>query len=191
MRTLLLFFGLFLGFTVYAQDDDEWVTKKMLKKIRAIDYKLDMNNGDGVFIAQHRKTKKWGMFQAYSEKVIEEKIPMQYDSIDFFGFNAYLTGVWIAGKVGIYTSPWSFAEEDVRQSVDCLYDDYKIFEVGRTMNDRDGYGSYKKYFTYVAVKRDGLWAWIDWQTGELMTEFEYDLEKEKMPYPLWEQVMFR
>ncbi len=40
---------------------------------------------------------------------------------------------------------------------------------------------------YLAVKKNGLWAWIDWITGELKTEFLYDLNIEKMPYPTFEQ----
>ena len=171
----------FAFFIVNAQD----VTPKILKKINAAEYKPDKNNGDGVFVAKNIETKKWGMYQTWSEADIKEMIPPQYDSIDFFGFNAKLTGVWNNGKVGIYQSPWSFGEEDAKQTVECLYDGYKIFEVEKTVSD--GLGSYRKYFDYVAVKKDSLWAWIDWMTGELKTEFLYDLEKEKMPYPGFEQ----
>lgn len=161
------------------------VSEKVLKKINASAYKSDTNNEDGVFVAQHQQTKKWGMFQAWSEKDIKQMIPMQYDSIDFFGFNAKMTGVWNKGNVGIFLSPWSFGEENAKQTVECLYDGYKIFEVEKTAYD--SYSSYRKYFTYLAVQKDGLWAWIDWMTGELKTDFSYDLEKELMPYPDFEQ----
>jgi hypothetical protein len=181
MKVLLviLFFSICKSF--FAQD----ITKTVLNKINASEYKLDVNNEDGVFVAKNKKTNKWGMYQAWSEKEINEMIPPKYDSIDFFGFNSKLTGVWYQGKVGIYQSPWSYGEEDAKQTVDCLYDDYKIFNVERTIVD--GIGRYRKYFDYVAVKNDGLWAWIDWMTGELKSEFIYDLEKEKMPYPDFEQ----
>jgi hypothetical protein len=159
------------------------ITPTILKKINASEYKLDENNGDGVFVAKHKKTEKWGMFQAWSEKDIKEMIPMAYDSIHFFEFNAKFTGVWNRGKVGVYISPWSF--EIGKQTIACIYDDYKTFNVEKTIND--GIGRYNKYFTYLAVKKDGLWAWIDWMTGELKTEFIYDLEKEQMFYPEFEQ----
>jgi hypothetical protein len=172
---------LFLASLSYAQV----ITPAILKKINASEHKLDVNNEDGVFLAKNKKTKKWGMYQVWSVNDIKEMIPPQYDSIDFFGFNAKLTGVWNNGKVGIYQSPWSYGEEDAKQTVDCLYDDYKIFNVERTIVD--DIGRYKKYFTYLAVKKDGLWAWIEWMTSELKTEFIYDLEKEQMPYPDFEQ----
>ena len=161
------------------------ITPKILKKIQATEHKLDVNNGDGVFVAKNKKTKKWGMYQAWSEQDIKEMIPPEYDSIDFFGFNSKLTGVWNKGKVGIYPSPWSYGEEEAKQTVECLYEGYKIFNVEKTVSD--GLGSYRKYFVYVAVKKDGLWAWIDWMTGELKTDFIFDLEKEQMPYPEFEQ----
>lgn len=182
MKIIFIFiFFIFSLWKTIAQD----VTPKILKIINASEYKPDKNNGDGVFVAQHQQTKKWGMFQAWSENEIKQMIPMQYDSIDFFGFNAKMTGVWNKGKVGIFLSPWSFSEETAKQTVACLYDGYKIFEVEKTVSD--GLGSYRKYFDYVAVKKDSLWAWIDWMTGELKTDFKYDLEKEKMPYPGFEQ----
>jgi hypothetical protein len=172
---------LFIASLSYAQE----ITPDILKKINASELKLDENNGDGVFVAKNKKTNKWGMYQAWSVNEIKEMIPPQYDSIDFFGFNAKLTGVWNNGKVGIYKSPWSYGEEDAKQTVECLYDGYKIFNVEKTVYD--GLGSYRKYFDYVAVKKDGLWAWIDWMTGELKTDFIFDLEKEQMPYPDFEQ----
>jgi hypothetical protein len=145
----------------------------------------DNGNGDGVALVRHAKTAKWGMIQQLNSNNIQWLIPMKYDAIDFFEFNAKLTGVWNNGKVGIYQSPWSYGEEDAKQTVDCLYEAYKIFNVEKTVYD--GVGNYRKYFDYVAVKKDGLWAWIDWMTGELKTDFLYDLDKEQMPYPEFEQ----
>ncbi len=154
---------------------DQVEYSQMLKK-RGIDQVIhDPYNEDGVMKVRNAETGKWGMYQIWSVKEVHEKIPMQYDSLDFFGFNARMTGVWNKGKVGIYLSPWSFAEEDARQTVECLYDDYKIFDVQN------------KNTPYLAVKQKGRWAWIDWMTGELKTEFLYDLEKEQMPYPEFEQ----
>lgn len=181
MKNIVTIALLFIASFSYAQE----ITPAILKKINASEHKLDVNNEDGVFLAKNKKTKKWGMYQAWSVKDIKEMIPPQYDSIDFFGFNAKLTGLWNNGKVGIYQSPWSYGEVDAKQTVECLYEGYKIFNVEKTVYD--GLGSYRKYFDYVAVKKDGLWAWIDWMTGELKTDFIFDLEKEQMPYPDFEQ----
>lgn len=156
------------------------ITPKILKKIGASEYKMDRYNEDGVFIAKNKKTKKWGMFQAWSESDIKEMIPMAYDSIHFFQFNGLVTGVWNQGKVGLFPSPWSF--EDAMQTVECLYDGYKIYDVEKYTDS-----GYPITVVYVAVKKNGLWAWIDWKTGELKTEFEYDLTEAKMPYPHYDQ----
>lgn len=174
-----------LLFLIVSGVSGQEINPRILKKINASEYKLDKNNEDGVFLAKNKKTKKWGMYQAWSEKDIKEMIPPNYDSIEFFGFNARLTGVWNNGKVGIYISPWSYSEDRVKQTVPCLYEEYKIFNVEKII--KDGIGQYPKYFDYVAVKKNGLWAWIDWMTGELKSDFLYDLEKEKMPYPDFEQ----
>jgi len=180
LQCLLILTSSFLNST---NSISQTISAKILKNINASDYKSDEVNEDGVFIAQHAKTKKWGMFQAFSEKEITILIPMEYDSVDYFGFNAKVTGVWTKDKVGIYISPWTYGEG--KKTVECLYDDYKIFDIERTV--KDNYGSYRKYFTYVAVKQNGLWAWIDFMTGGLKTEFLYDLEKRKMPFPEFEQ----
>ena len=179
MKNIITITLVFLASHSYAQE----ITPAILKKLNASEYKLDFKNGDGVFIAKNQKTKKWGMFQAWSINDVNEMIPMSYDSIHFFNVNAKFTGVWNNGKVGIFISPWSF--ETGKQTVECLYDDYRSFNVERTIVD--DIGRYNKYFTYLAVKKDGLWAWIDWMTGELKTEFLYNLEIEQMPYPDFEQ----
>jgi hypothetical protein len=141
---------------------------------------FDWGNGDGVFKARLKRTKKWGMYQNIGNR-LQTMIPAQYDSISFFGWNGAFTSVWNNGKVGIYQSPWRFGEKEAKQTVDCLYDDYKRFNVEKVINS-NGYYS-KADVLYLAVKKGRLWAWIDWMTGELKTDFLYDIEKEKMPYP--------
>jgi hypothetical protein len=42
-------------------------------------------------------------------------------------------------------------EENAKQTVECLYNGYKIFEVEKTVSD--GIGSYRKYFDYLAVEK--------------------------------------
>ena len=149
------------------------IPKSVLKSIGASEYKPDPYNEDGVFIAKNKKTGLWGMYQYWIEPPIKTFIPMNYDSIDFFHFNGLLTGVWKANKVGIYIAN---SLSNPRETIPCIYDDYKIYSINQP---------YPK--PYLAVKKNGLWAWIDWITGELKTEFLYDLNIEKMPYPTFEQ----
>lgn len=138
------------------------ITPAILKKINASEHKLDVNNGDGVFLAKNKETKKWGMYQAWSDKDITEMIPPQYDSIDFFGFNSRFTGVWKNGKVGIYLSTWSF-NENARQTIACKYEAYKVYNFDN-----------RKY-PYLAVKKEGKWGWVDWLTGKERSYFYEEL----------------
>ena len=148
------------------------IPRKILKNINAVDYKYNGPNSDGVFKAKHKKTGKWGMFQLDpDQKSSNELIPMAYDSINAFHFNGNVTGVWNDGKVGLYSSYFSYGE-DARQTVECLYDDFRRITVWRDRQKSE----------YTAVKKDSLWAWIDWKTGELQTKFLYKTTEE-LPYP--------
>lgn len=133
--------------------------KELMKKLKADRIEMDKGNGDGVFKARNKKTKKWGMYQWMYEGVkTKELIPMEFDSVKFIPFNGSFTAVYNNGKVGFYLSAWSY--DEAKQSVACLYDDYQRYNVNNT--------------TYLAVKKNGKWAWIDWLTGEVKTEFIYD-----------------
>jgi hypothetical protein len=158
---LVMFFLIFINFC-FGQND----MKKILKKINATEYKIDFKNEDGIFVAKNNKSKKWGMFQAWSIKKINEIIPVKYDSIDFFDVNSPLTGVWLKGKVGVYLSPWTF--EKGKQSIPCLYDGYRIFI---------------KETYYLALQKEGKWAWVDWISGQLKTDFQYELSGDNLPEP--------
>jgi hypothetical protein len=156
------------------------------EKLNISDIKFDTYNEDGIVLLQNNDTKKWGMYQIWHDKKIDELIPPQYDSIKFFSFNGMFTGVYINGKVGIYTSP--FSSDDARQTVPCIYDDYKTITVYKYPKDAiPNTYSNKIEYPYLAVKKNGLWAYVDWKTGEEKTDFIYDLEKEKMPFPRFHQ----
>ena len=144
--------------------------EKLMKKLKADKIEMDKGNGDGVFKARNMNTKKWGMFQLYPSFEIKELIPMKYDSLKYFPFNGLFTAVYNNGKVGFYLSAWSYDEP--KQSVACLYDDYQRYNVNN--------------ITYLAVKKNGKWAWIDWLTGEEKTEFIYD-KKSDLRTPEFEQ----
>ncbi|MDX5320044.1 MAG: hypothetical protein LPK45_03115 [Bacteroidota bacterium] len=170
MRYTILFLALLCGtIALHAQAFPEAAIKKNLS---ADKIEMDAGNEDGVFKARHQKTKKWGMYQyTYDGVKCIELIPMQYDSLRYFPFNGAFTIVYNDGKLGCYLSYWSY-ETRAKQSVPCLYQDYQRYDVEGTV--------------YLAVKRDDAWGWVNWLTGEEMTEFIYDT-KENLPYPTYTQ----
>jgi hypothetical protein len=148
--------------------------KQMMKKLNADKIEMDKGNGDGVFKARNRKTKKWGMYQWMYEGVkTKELIPMEYDSLKYFPFNGAFTAVYNNGKVGFYLSAWSY--DDAKQTVECLYDDYQRYNINNT--------------TYLAVKKNGKWGWVDWLSGEEKSEFIYD-DKSDLPKPKYVQAYY-
>ncbi|MDB0011676.1 WG repeat-containing protein [Crocinitomicaceae bacterium] len=134
---------------------------------------FDQNNGDGALKARSKKTKKWGMYQFLDEENSTELIPMAYDSLNFYPFNGKYTAVYNNGKVGFYLSHWSY-NEDAKESVLCIYEDYKTFN-----KEEDN-------TKVLAVKKDGKWGWINWLTGEEKSEFIYD-STDDLPYPYYKQ----
>jgi hypothetical protein len=152
--------------------------KEIMKKLDARKIDMDQGNGDGVFRAQSRKTKKWGMYQwMYEGTDVKEMIPMEFDKILNFPFNGSFTAVYNNGKVGIYLCAWSYGE-NAKQTVECKYEDY-----GRINIRPDKYSSPT---TYLAMKKDGKWGYVDWLTGEEKSEFIYDTTKD-LPYPDFKQ----
>ncbi|MEP4598007.1 MAG: hypothetical protein ABJZ92_17495, partial [Cyclobacteriaceae bacterium] len=153
---------------------DSWEIETMQRVKKHLNCDLvvfDYINGDGALIARNPKTKKWGMYQATGEGDPSQMIPMEYDSIRFFPWNASFTAVYNEGKVGFYLSRWSF-DEQATLSVPCIYDDFRRFDDGRVKR--------------LACKRDGGWGWVDWLTGEEKSEFKY-ANPEDLPHPSYKQ----
>ena len=145
--------------------------KELLDKLNADKIEMDTNNEDGVFKARNKKTKKWGMYQSrYSNGSPVEIIPMKYDSISYFPVNEKYTVVYNNGKIGFYLSYFDY-EEDAKQTVACLYDDYKKFSFKYSGKNRFPPISYTE--NYLAVKKNGKWGWVDWFTGEEKSAFIY------------------
>lgn len=152
--------------------------QKIMKKLKARRVTMDEGNGDGVFRAQSKKTKKWGMYQwMYSGTKVKMLVPMEYDSLRNFPFNGAFTAVYNDGKVGIYLCEWSFSD-DAKQTVECKYEDYRRINVRQS--------EYSSPKLYLAMKKDGKWGWVDWMTGEEMSEFKYETTKD-LPFPTYEQ----
>ena len=144
---------------------------------------MDEGNGDGVFRAQDSASGKWGMFQYYGDYHYEEHgdssfvelIPIAYDSIRDFPFNGNFTMVYNNGKVGVYLAKWTY-DDQAKQTVPCIYEDYFKFIA---------YGG----DVYLSVQKNGKWGWVNWLTGEEMSDFEGD-SKEDLPYRTYTQEMW-
>ncbi len=171
---ILITISFFLISSVFAQFPE----KDIMKKINASKIKMDEGNGDGVFRAKSKKTKKWGMYQWMFEGTdVNEMIPMKYDSLRNFPFNGSFTAVYNDGKVGIYLCEWSYGK-DAKQTIICRYDDYKRIRVRRDQYDGGT--------IYLAMKKDGKWGYVDWLTGEEKSEFIYNTIDD-MPSPSFVQ----
>lgn len=151
---------------------DMFVASK--KKLKADILIFDESNGDGVFKARKKATKKWGMYQSLGENDLTTLIPAKYDSIRFFGYNSKYTAVYNKGKVGMHLSYWSY-NENTKLSVPCIYEDYKNF-------DADG-------VLKLAMKKDGKWGWVNWLTGKEESEFKYET-LDDLPYPYYKQAIW-
>jgi len=173
--TAILLLALFAISSSFAQGFPE---KEMKKKLKASKIEMDGGNGDGVFKAQSKKTKKWGIYQwMYEGTDVKEMIPMEYDKVDDFPFNGAFTTVYNDGKLGIYLCEWSYGD-DAKQTVPCEYEKIKKYTVGA-----DDYSAGQ---LYTAFMKDGKWGWVNWKTGEEKSEFIYD-ELDDLPYPKYEQ----
>jgi hypothetical protein len=157
----ILIIALFSCNVSIAQDFPE---KDIAKKLKADKIEMDAGNGDGVFKARLKKTKKWGMYQyTYSGTKVKELIPMQYDSVRYFPFNGSFAAVYNDGKVGFYLSEWSYGDQ-AKQTVPCSYGNYQRYN--------------SKGTTYLAVTKNNKWGWVDWLTGEEKSEFKYTTKKD-------------
>jgi len=145
--------------------------KESKKKLKADILIFDEGNGDGVFKARNKTSKKWGVYQSLGENDLTTLIPAKYDSIRFFGYNSKYTAVYNKGKVGMHLSYWSY-NENTKLSVPCIYEEYKNF-------DADG-------VLKLAVKKDGKWGWVNWLTGKEESEFKYET-LDDLPYPYYKQ----
>ena len=142
------------------------------KLLRVDKIDSDPNNGDGTFRARNKKTRKWGLYQwYYNGDEYQILVPAEYDSLHFIPFNGNFSIVYRGDKAGVYLSYWSYSDE-ARESIACLYDDYQRYTANGV--------------TYLAMKRDGYWGWVDWKNGKERSSFLYE-NKEDLPYPYWKQ----
>jgi hypothetical protein len=60
-------------------------------------------------------------------------------------------------------------------TVPCVYEDYKRYTA-------DGVPK-------LAMKKDGKWGWVNWLTGQPMSEFNYETPDD-LPYPHYKQRLY-
>jgi len=164
-KLLLLIFVFTNATALSAQNFPE---RQMMRKFKADTLALDGINQDGAFKLRGKRSGKWGLYQwSYKGLMTIELIPMEYDSIDFIGFNAPFTTVYQEGKHGVYLSGWSY--EDAHETVPCIYDDSQLIRQGNRL--------------YIAVKKNSKWFWVNWKTGEELSNITADSWEELPPCP--------
>ncbi len=132
---------------------------------------------DGLFFGRSKKTKKWGFFQIYGEEYddLQILVPAEYDSISNMRYNANFVAVYQSNQVGIYQTTARNQGEKPGITIPCAYEDYKITQVYSP--SFEWYGE----VPFLALKKNGKWAWVDWFTGELKTPFDFDKYEDLPP----------
>lgn len=143
----------------FEEDNDEGIKRRL----NADKVLFGYGGGDGMRLVRNRETQKWGIYQCWGEDCTEF-IPMDYDSLRSFQQNAWFTAVYNNGKVGFYLAAWSFGDQ-AKQTVPCEYDNFKIVEDTRSY----------PFVPYLAVEKGGKWAWVDWLTGALKSDYVDEL----------------
>lgn len=159
MRYLIIVSILFFNSLnlLIAQTPEE--TARLKKELNLKEIVWDSNNGDGVFLAQSKENKKWGMYQQIETgKRPKKLISMSYDSLGFFGFNGQFTVVKNEGKYGVISTPWS--GEGSRQLLRAKY------ELLKYVNNEG--------VEMLASKQDGKWGYLNYQNGDTLIPFEFD-----------------
>jgi len=165
LKIMLVLVISFLGYDGFAQNFPE---RQMLRKFKADTLALDEINQDGAFKLRGKRSGKWGLYQwLYRGLMTIELIPMEYDSIDFIGFSAPFTTVYQEGKHGVYLSGWN--DPEAHETVPCIYDDSQLIRQGNRL--------------YIAVKKNAKWFWVNWKTGEELSNITADSWEELPPCP--------
>ena len=118
--------------------------EKKMKQHNADSILFDYINGDDVYNLRNSTTGLWGMYQSG-----KELIPMEYEHIEFYGWNEPFTFVKKDGFWCIYYGGFNTENHDTF----CGYEELKKFT--------------HKNFLYVAGKQDGKWRWVNWYNGSV------------------------
>jgi Leucine-rich repeat (LRR) protein len=168
MRKLFSLFIIFLLSVLSLQAQDEATIKSLKKRLKADQLILDEGNGDGVFKARIKSTKKWGMYQwTYSGTNYKVLVPARYDSLGFFRFNGTFAIAKKGNKYGTVSSPWSGESTYSKPVIPFVYESIKVV-------DHKG--------TWLAAKKDGKWSFIDKESGKAYIPWIFE-SAEELPAP--------
>jgi len=134
---------------------------KKMKQFNADSIIFDDINGDDIYLLRASSNGLWGMYQSG-----KEIIPMNYEIINFYGWNDPFTFVKKNGNWCIYYGGFN-GENHLTY---CGYEELKKFT--------------HKGYLYVAGKRNGKWDWVNWKTGN-STHMQKTYPQELLIYSNW------
>lgn len=137
------------------------IMDKKMEEFNADSIVFDPINHDDLYNLRSKETQLWGLYQSG-----KELIPMEYEHINFSGWNHPFTFVKKKGKWGVFLGSFN----DGKLSVQCRYDELKIYE--------------HQEYLFVAGKRNGKWRWVNWATSEELHETK-EYHQELIIYNNW------
>jgi len=143
------------------EEQEKYIKKALgVKEIIWDDY-----NQDGVFVAQIKETKKWGMYQQIEAgRKPKTLVAPSYDSLGFYKVNGSFTIAIKKGKYCVVGDPWG--EKRAKLNVSCKYQ--------KIVHSKD-------HSQIVACKRNDKWGYLNGNTGDTLIPFIYD-GLENLPY---------
>jgi hypothetical protein len=143
--------------------------EKIQKKLNA-DTLFFLEDG-GFYKIRNKETRKWGLYTIlnYPKHHFTKIIPCLYDSISFKGSCVDpFTVVWNNGKLGVVL--FEYDGSSYTETVPCMYEAGKIIAF-----EPDGFIGYDYY---LKVQKMSKWGLVDWKTGAVLVNFDYDLPTE-------------
>ncbi len=147
--------------------EEELVFINAIRRKKGFDFiEFDRVNNNEIFRARLSRLRKWGMFRGFDVDNLEQLIPGEYDSLEFFPSNNTFTPVYLAGNIGFYT----MVDGKVKKIADAEYEAFKRVEINES--------------EYLAVQKQGKWGWMDWFDGEIKVN-SISPSFDKLPTPDW------
>ncbi len=159
-----------MDFKELSREELEFI--KAVRRKKGFDFvEFDRINGNDIFIARQGRLRKWGMYKGKDVNNLDQLIPNEFDSLEFFPSNNNFSPVYLGGKVGFYT----MVDYEVKKIASTEYEAFKRVK----LNDLD----------YLAVQKQGRWGWMDWYSGEIKVN-SISPEFEKLPTPDWKSKFY-
>ncbi len=147
--------------------DEELQFIAAIRKKKGFDYvEFDRVNGNEIYRARQSRLRKWGMYKGFNVNEVQELIPGEFDSLEFFPSNNNFTVVYLAGKMGFYNK----IDDTVKKISAPDFEAYKRVDFNGEV--------------YLAVQKQGKWGWMDWFDGEIKIK-SISPSFEELPQPDW------